>query len=35
MEPQGLINVANSGYFSSDRSMEDYLERIWMTGPLK
>ena len=31
---KALINVANSGYFSSDRSMEDYLERIWKTGPL-
>ncbi|MCI1831933.1 MAG: glycogen/starch/alpha-glucan phosphorylase [Bifidobacterium sp.] len=31
---KALLNVANSGYFSSDRAVEDYLRLIWKTGPM-
>ncbi len=31
---RSLLNVANSGYFSSDRSIEDYATEIWRTQPL-
>lgn len=31
---KALLNVANSGFFSSDRAIDDYLRDIWETGPL-
>jgi len=30
-----LRNIANMGYFSSDRSIEDYVEKVWQLTKLK
>lgn len=30
-----LMNIANSGFFSSDRSIEEYAERIWKLDKVK
>ena len=30
-----LLNIANMGYFSSDRTISEYAEKIWDISPVK
>ncbi|MDI4746148.1 glycogen/starch/alpha-glucan phosphorylase, partial [Salmonella enterica subsp. enterica serovar Kentucky] len=30
-----MINIANMGYFSSDRTIKEYAENIWHIDPVR
>ncbi|MOA26813.1 Glycogen phosphorylase [compost metagenome] len=32
---RAVLNIANMGYFSSDRTIQEYADEIWHIKPIK
>jgi hypothetical protein len=33
--PKAMLNIANMGYFSSDRTIQEYAKYIWHIDPVR